>query len=1408
MQSCLVQMPISIATSVLRQVLVLRISITLLALICLGVSHTSFAQNTVQFESYSQEDGLSNDIVLSIAQDSLGFLWIGTENGLNRFDGKQFLRFRFNPEDSGSISANWINAIYEDSRQNLWIGTANGLNRLNRADGRFERIALGAENQPSVTHNITCLYEDRWQNLWVGTLTNGLWKLTQGEKAAYRIEQFVHDLRNSNSLINNQVESLLEDEQGNLWIGTYAGLNRLNIKTGRIDYFPFPDQNGFSSNPPDLVDMEMDASGNILIVTRRHGLLFINPSDPQPQLQSFGEYFPMLQTLIPFPETEFRCIQVESQHQLWVGTYAGLYQIDLNSGTYTIHTYNPKQTGTLSSSQIQCLFEDREGNLWVGTLEHGLNRQKDLPGSFQYYTHDPLDPTSVSQAPVRTIQEDNEGNVWIGTLGNGLDKLTYDEDQRLVKTQTLYHDPARQNSLLDNSIIKIIKDRKGYLWIATNGYGLNRLDPATGQFDAFLHEPDNPASLSHNRVWNLCEDDLGFIWVGTFKDGLNRLDPLTGQVKRYRHDPNDSNSLSHNWVKYLFKDREGFLWVGTNLGLNRLDTETGQFTHYFHDPADPASLSSSFIWVIYEDRENNLWVGTNAGLNRYDRQSNRFKRFYEKDGIPSNTIYGILEDVKGNIWLSTDNGLARMLPANPKKEVESFSNTFQPLKKEDGLGTNIFLPKSFYKSERTGWLFFGGVEGLVVVRPERIWQNTSAHRFVLSSFSRYNRQAKDSKPIVDHFIGDKQKIVLTHLDQVVTFTLSEINWRKNDWYPYEYKLAGFSEQWMKLGENTDITFTNLQPGKYTLMTRGRNIENVPTQEVHLLEMTVLPPWWKSQWAYTFYILTLASTILLMHRFQLKRQLEIQESRRLKELDDIKSHFFTNISHEFRTPLTIISGMVHQIRQSPDEWLEKGLKMIERNNANLLNLVNQILDLRKLETGNLQLDLIRGDIIFYLRYITESFHSLAEHKHIKIHFLNEEQQLIMDYDKEKILCIISNLISNAIKFTPKGGDVYILLSRYDREQHSMLLLEIQDTGIGLAQEQLSSIFVRFYQVDDSTTRQGEGTGIGLALTQELVKLMEGEIQVESTQGKGTTFKVWLPIRQTAILEDAQANESEAHAVNAMVSVTSTHASDIPVLSKQTPQVVEQEDDRATLLIIEDNADVVQYIASILQQDYELMLATDGQEGIDKAIEHIPDLIISDVMMPKKDGFEVCDTLKQDERTSHIPIILLTAKADVNSRLEGLARGADAYLAKPFHPEELKIRLRKLAELRQMLQRRYQIFDSQPPSKDAGIQQEDAFINKLKQLIEDHLEDGEFGIVELCKAVGMSRSQLYLKIKALTNRSTSHYIRGVRLHKARALLQTSDLNITQVAYEVGFNDPAYFSRVFVEEFGVSPKEFVKG
>jgi len=701
--------------------------------------------------------------------------------------------------------------------------------------------------------------------------------------------------------------------------------------------------------------------------------------------------------------------------------------------------------------------------------------------------------------------------------------------------------------------------------------------------------------------------------------------------------------------------------------------------------------------------------------------------------------------------------------------------------------------------------------GIHAFHPEQIRKDSIRPRVYLTGFKVLN------KP---HELGKApelvQEIRLPFVsNNVLSFEFAAVHFIRSTDVQFRHKLEGFESDWVETPSTERwATYTNLSPGTYTFSVLAANADGFWTNEHEGLKIRLViePPWHRTWLAYLLYLAAALALLFGIRRYELRRHLAQAEAQRLKELDLAKSRLYTNITHEFRTPLTVILGMEEQLRKDPGAWLDEGLRLIRRNGKQLLLLVNQLLDLAKLESGSLPLQLVQGDVVRYLHYLTESFHSYADSKDIRLHFRSDFAELTMDHDPEKLQTVVSNLLSNAIKFTPAGGDVYVdvrLPNNLARLQvraeiahrDSSIIIQISDTGPGIAPEHLPPIFDRFFQADDSHSRAGTGTGIGLALVKELVRLMGGDISVESEPGKGARFSMHLPVARTAdnISTDEQTQHDAAFAETIL-----------PVPETATALLPADSGDRYTVLLVEDNPDVIVYLSSVLALHYRIETAKNGQEGIEKAFELVPDIIVSDVMMPGKDGFELCRTLKSDERSSHIPIVLLTAKSDQPSKIEGLRYGADAYLAKPFHQEELLVRLEKLIEVRRRLQERFQQTGS---VRTAALQRpaqnlDDVFLQKIVRTVEAQMSDEEFGMPELCRALHMSRTNLFRKLKAVTGKTATDLIRSLRLEKAKELLETAEMNVTEVSDAVGFRSPNYFSRVFQEAFGVALSAVRKG
>ena len=874
----------------------------------------------------------------------------------------------------------------------------------------------------------------------------------------------------------------------------------------------------------------------------------------------------------------------------------------------------------------------------------------------------------------------------------------------------------------------------------------------------------------------------------------------------------------------VYIDHKRILWIASQSGLWRIDLISGAAVRLGKEDG----FKGDRFMCIHEDEEGNLWLGTfSEGLHRYNPNNGSVKVIDQNDGLSNNTVVGILADQDGDLWVSTFDGIS-VLSKEGKVLFE--------LQEEDGLSHREFNRFSYLKTW-DGQLIFGGIDGVNIIDPQKVKQvydQKKELKIYLSSIRFFNKKAAQAIVLRNNFEKtDLIKLPPTHRYIKLDFALSDYaNPEKmNFFYRIERDdtkvLYEEEDLWINIGPTSELTLTDLPVGKFTIFVKGSNYKGQWTEQALAISVKVNPFFYQTWQFYFLCSLPFIVGAYFWYRrlitekkrleaevkkrtFQIIKDKELieEQAAKLLELDEMKSRFFTNISHEFRTPLTIISGMIAQMKNQPDLWMTKGMELIQRNSNHLLSLINQILDLRKLESGALKLNYVQADIIPYLHYITDSFRPIAQSKGIRIHLLSKLKELRMDYDPDKMMHILSNLLSNAVKYTPGEGDIYLQIDQYSNAGDNRLQIQVKDTGQGIKQEHLPHIFDRFYQVEDLATQKSPGSGVGLAYTRELVNLLNGSIEVSSEWNLGTTFTLGFPITHKASIQEVHAKVGldRKEGFSTVISGKKPRVSPETALKVPTQAIGNTKGGGLlpTLLVVEDNPDVRLYLSSCLAPDYELLLAENGQEGVDLAIEQVPDLIVSDVMMPLKDGYELCDTLKNDERSSHIPIILLTAKADFDSKMSGLKKGADAYLTKPFKEEELLVRLEQLLILRKKLQERYKSQLALPQStastKHAA---EDAFIEKFRQVVINNIAEENFGVAQLCRSLGVSRTQLHNKIKALTGLSTTGFVRSIRLHKARLLLQTTDLNVSEVGYEVGINNPAYFSRIYSEEFGEAPR-----
>ncbi len=1330
---------------------------------------------TLRFDRLTIEDGLPNPSVMDILQDRDGFIWIGTLSGIVRYDGYEMKNYLPAAESIDSLPELDIPKFYQDKSGNLWLILRYQKAKLFKYDPHSDQFipylfdSSKSSEEQVINRSTSSIYEDKFGRLLVGTWGGGFYAIDVKEEAEgippekIPYKHFVHIPGDPNSFSapnNSMSRFLAEDGVENIWIPTDRGLCKFIPGEDRFETFLFT--NDTIPLTHEFNTVLYDKPNTLWVGSAIHGLLKFDL-----KTERFVKQFQHdSHNAFSLANNTVNNIIEAGKGKYWVGAHGMLDIFDPETETFTHIRDISHDSWVENFKWNNALISDYSGNIWVGTWQKGIYKYNPDKGRFNFLL--PSQKESLKNLKLFAQTDDSQKNIWLTSKGDGLVRW----DRKNDSFQRFRHQKGNPNSLSSDWVGTVIEGSEGYLWIGT-AKGLDRLDPKTGLVRRF-----QPYGELDSEVWNLGKEE---IWTSRWGDGPCRLlDEEEGAFKCYLKTTKTLLSITA-----LEKDKSGNIWIGINQnGMYCLDPKSGEFEYL---------IPNYGVHDIHFDAYDNCWLATHSGgLKLFDRIT---KQVIHLPKDVQNTIgiaRTILEDKDGFLWMKTPRGIVKFDPKS--RQVIRFFNKLNWMKSDAPWYSQF--GGGFQTQE--GELFFNYPEGVLYFHPDSLLRDSFPPKIALTDFQIFNKVVSSGKESpLKQDISHTKEIVLSYRQNDLTFSFSALHFKSPKENQYACFLKNHDRDWLQLGTETKTHYTNLNPGKYTFYIKASNSDGLWSEPLSL-SLTILPPWWKTWWAYLLYAFSIGTIFFIIWKYELNRKLAKAEAQRLKELDDIKSRLYTNITHEFRTPLTIILGMAEQLRGHTSEGMKSSLDMIRRNGRQLLNLVNQMLDLSKLEAKAMHLEMIQGDVVNYLQYIIESFHSLAKSKDIRLHFLNKPEKLEMDYDPNRFRQVISNLLSNAIKFTPEGGNVYISLDKKD----SFLEIKIRDTGIGIPSEKLPHIFERFYQTDSSSTRMEEGTGIGLALAKELVHLMNGEISADSHFGKGSAFIILLPItnncKKEVILNFEGKPNTIAQQSNYEVSTNGNngHTNKLPLL-----------------LLIEDNHDVIKYLLSCLNNEYQIEIAYNGEQGIEKAKTLIPDLIISDVMMPLKDGFEVCQTLKSDQLTSHIPIILLTAKADISSKLAGLKRGADAYLPKPFNKEELLVRIDKLLELRRRLQAHYMALASGPTINDSSKESserekmESAFVKKIRSIIEaNHMESG-FSVEDLCREAAMSNTQLYRKLKALTGQSANHFIRSVRLAKAKELMTNPELTIAEIAYDSGFSDPDYFSKLFKKETGQTPTEFRK-
>ncbi len=1393
-------------------------------------------QKNIRFERLTVEQGLSQNSVFAILQDRRGWMWFGTRDGLNQYDGHRIKIYGHDPEDPGSLSGSSIRSLCEDRRGGLWIGAYwSGLNYMDpdSAVPRFTRYQHDPDDPQSLSNNqVWCARTDRNGKIWIGTHGGGLNMYDPDSPGRFIRHQ--HHPDRPQSLSHDWVRCIYEDRQGRLWIGTVkGGLNRLDPdRPGRFERYRHEQANPNSLSGNEVFAVHQDAGGALWIGTE-HGLNRFNP-----ERGDFTRYRLDRDAAGAPGHSQARAIHDGPDGTLWIGSNGGGL-LNFDPATERFHRYPHDKTDPhgLGHPEILTLYGDRTGVVWIGTRGGGVNRFNPKDLRFGHYRLNQI-ASLETDPPVHSLLEARDGALWIGTAGAGALKLSADYEA----LAHYKHQAANPGSLSDNWVTSIHEDRTGTLWLGTAGGGINQLtrDESRAASGTFIHhkrDPANPRGLAHDGIVCLYEDREGFLWVGTSGAGLHRFNPAEpGEMTHYPHRPSEPTSLSNPVATCIAEDRKGYLWVGTYGGLNRIDPERRQWVHYRHDPSDPTSLSHDQIHAIYEDRRENLWIATRCGLNKLTRASRdsgriSFVRYFKKHGLPSDLTLGLLGDGQGFLWISANRGLARF---------NSRTQGFQAYDARDGLQGNEFVFGAFFKNAN-GRLFWGGTNGFNAFHPAFLEDHSPPPPVAITDFRLNNVSVVPGEPDspLRLPIHRAETLALSFRDRVFSFEFAVLDYAAPEKNRYAYKMEGLDDDWIFTDASERIaTYTNLSPGEYRFRVKGGAKDGAWNHEGASIRIKVRPPPWRTGWAYALYGLVLALLALAAfrsHRNKLARErtinedlerkvaertqaLETKQQRlvaqagqlerqagQLRRMDELKTTFFTNISHEFRTPLTLTLGPLEDLLSEKQIGgkVRNRLEMIRRNARRLMNLINELLDISKLEAGRMGLKVRSGNLVSFVKACRKAFLPLAEARRVAFMFQADQKTIRLYFDPDKLEKALANLLSNAFKFTPETGKILIGVSGEDPD---WAVISVKDTGKGIPKTEIPYVFDRFYQGRDPGSGFSAGSGVGLSLAKELIELHGGRIEARSDPGFGCQFTIRLPKGQGHLNPDQiMGKTSSGNLVPEDVFAVADEASASDGADEPTAQPDASRKARPTLLIVEDHSDMRAYLRDHLKTEYLLLEADCGETGLELAREKTPDLVISDVMMPGMDGFALCHGLKQDERTSHIPVILLTAKAAVEHNIQGLETGADDYLVKPFHAEVLKSRIANLIKSRRKLRERFREKNILGLSEIAACSADRVFLQKAVALLERRMGEPHFGVYEMADELGFSRRQLHRKLTALTGKAPADFIKRVRLERAAQLLKRQAGNISEIAYAVGFKKPKHFSLLFREAFGKTPTDY---
>ena len=1293
------------------------------------------------FTRVNGENGLSESNVKAILQDSYGFMWFGTKNGLNRYDGTSILQFDCDDLEEGTGNHN-IGALFEDKERNLWVGTDRGVYIYNPAVDVFKRFKIASSEGITLDNWVAEILSDSLDNIWVLIPDQGLFRYKDGKVHHY-------SLLDKDNLKNNNPECICINEQGEVWVGTSGiGLFKYNYRDDNFEQY-LTDRMGRSLIDKTIISICFQKENAILGIHEGDLLKYNTRTDELSEVSFLGEKKTFLRDVMCFGD------------EIWVGSLHGIFIINEKENNVIHLKEDLMRSFSLSDNSIYSIYKDYEGGIWIGTMFGGVNYLPNRILTFAKYVPG-SDPYSLNTKRIRGLAEDNNGCIWIGTEDNGVNVL----DPRTGKVHQIYDNvPGRLITLS-------VKHYENHIYVGLFKQGMNDIS-IPGEHLKYIS--DKELNIEEGSVYSFLKDSKGRTWIGPGW-GLYVSQPKERKFRRVEE-------VGYNWVFDIMESKDGIIWLATmGNGVWKCDPKTNSYKNYSYKEGVDNSLSSNSVSSIMQDSKGNIWFSTDrGGICRYNEAQDDFTTFSIEDGLPDDVAYNILEDDAGNLWFGTNKGLVRFNPES--KDIRVFTN-------KDGLLGNQFNYQSALKAQ-DGRFYFGGVDGLIAFDPTVQEEEKPLPPVYISKFSIYNKEVTVHTPAspLKQCIVHTDEIVLPYDQSNISFDVALLSYSTAESNQYYYRMEPLDRDWVRAASNQNISYAKLPPGKYTFRVQATH-GNKSESSTRSLSIIILPPWWQSVIAYIVYtvcIILIVVGVILWYKRRKEKQLEerqkLFEIEKEKELYESKVDFFTEIAHEVRTPLTLINGPLEAIGEMEiqEPKMKKYISVMVQNTKRLLELTGQLLDFQKIGANKLTMKFESVDITELLAGIVERFEVTFSLNRKELQLKSTDEQVWAAVDKEAITKILSNLLNNALKYASRN-----VLVELEKGEGSFTIRVTSD-GNKIPAEVSQYIFEPFYQVDRKE-KPRNGVGIGLSLARSLASLHKGTIYLDTNQ-ENNVFVLTIPLNMEGM-------KLENH---------KTIQKDIVELDEHTP--VTTDIYGYTLLLVEDNESMLTFIHERLQESFTVETAMNGVEALEILRSSHIDLIISDIMMPVMDGYQLCKEVKSDMELSHIPIIFLTAKNDIDSKINGLKYGAEAYVEKPFSFNYLKEQVLSLLDNRR---REREAFAKRPFFSVNNMQMNKAdeeFMNKVIKVIEDNITDDNFGVERMADILCMSRSSLLRKIKTLFNLSPLDFIRLIKLKKAAEFIQEGKYRIGDICYMVGINSPSYFSKLFLKQFGMTPKDFEK-